>query len=275
MTPPTPELPGPPPPLFVSRALAAITALGRTLMLSAMPFSCPCGEGGVHLCPACRASLGTPATRVDSVCDALQIAAPAPSGALGEEHYTSLLPVFALGPYAGRRRDIVLDFKNSGHFALAPMIAASFATALADVPCRDSHPHLIVPAPSRMAAVRRRGDDHMRLVVRALAGYAGADSALLVEGPALALGGHSQRARGARARVAAGDRTMTARRPRAWQGYRGAHALIIDDVVTTGSTLRLMVAALREQGVSPCAALTMASASMPRGRAVPGAHLPF
>ena len=49
-----------------------------------------------------------------------------------------------------------------------------------------------------------------------------------------------------------------------WEGLRGVSAVILDDVVTTGTTLKKTSDALARLGVHTCAALTLASARVPR-----------
>lgn len=227
-----------------------------TLTRVLIPFSCACGLSGVHLCETCAASLYEDPVRVDSVCEALQISTPVPGG---DEHYEPLMPVLSLGEYSGALRAVLLDYKNGGHFVLAPLLAARLANALPLLKCRREHPHVVVPAPSTAAAVRRRGEEHMRLIARHLVN----ETPGLSLAPRLSLQGASQHSLNRRDRSARATRSIHMRQKSRWRDLRGAHALLLDDVVTTGNTLRTLQRFLTEVGLDTCASLTLASAQLP------------
>lgn len=237
----------------------ALTVL-KTVAHMLLPVTCACGHPGVHLCETCAASLYEEPLRVDSVCEALQISTPIP----GREHYLPVMPVFSLGEYSGCLRALILDYKNGGHFVLAPLLAERLASMLSLLACHGEHPHVVVPAPSTRAAVRRRGEEHMRLLASHLVREPGCTLA-----PHLILEGASQHSLNRRDRSLRATRTLRMRQKSRWRELRGAHALIIDDVVTTGSTLRTLERFLTQVGLHTCAALTLASARLPRPLAVP------
>ena len=82
--------------------------------------------------------------------------------------------------------------------------------------------------------------------------------------PALRLSGPSQHSRTKRERAAGRGRVIGPRKREEWEGLRGVSAVILDDVVTTGTTLKKTSEALAGLGVHTCAALTLASARVPR-----------
>src|SRR5699024_6417560 len=99
---------------------------------------CPCGSEGTWLCPGCAAQLAAAPLRVESCCEALQHLSAArvlPQGPLlpaGVDH-TPLLPVLALGEYAGDLQRLILAWKNGGMLHLGRRIAPGLAAAVTDL----------------------------------------------------------------------------------------------------------------------------------------------
>jgi predicted amidophosphoribosyltransferase len=167
------------------------------------------------------------------------------------------VPVFALGRYAGARRQAVVAMKDRGRIDLSAPLAGVLALGvhrlllwgLIDVPLT------IVPAPTRSWAARRRGGDpvtriatlatdaHLHItVVRALRMKALArDSAGL---------GSSARERNIAGRV-----LLTRRRVPA-----DSEVLLVDDIITTGATARESVRVLQTAGARVAAVLALAAA---------------
>lgn len=167
------------------------------------------------------------------------------------------VPVFALGRYAGARRQAIVAMKDRGRIDLSAPLAGVLALGvhrlllwgLLDVPLT------IVPAPTRSWAARRRcGDPVNRIatlatdanpqitVVRALRMKALArDSAGL---------GSSARERNIAGRV-----LLTRRRVPA-----DDEVLLVDDIITTGATARESVRVLQTAGARVAAVLALAAA---------------
>jgi predicted amidophosphoribosyltransferase len=167
------------------------------------------------------------------------------------------VPVFALGRYAGARRQAIIAMKDRGRIDLSAPLAGVLALGvhrlllwgLLDVPLT------IVPAPTRSWAARRRGGDpvariatlatdaHPQMtVVRALRMKALArDSAGL---------GSSARERNIAGRV-----LLTMRRVPA-----DGDVLLVDDIITTGATARESVRVLQAAGARVAAVLALAAA---------------
>jgi predicted amidophosphoribosyltransferase len=158
----------------------------------------------------------------------------------------SAVEVFAAGEYAAGLRRVVLAYKERGRRDLAPLLAASVAEAgwqrpEARLRLVGEPAAVLVPVPSRRAAARERGGDHVWRLVRALAAETGQPA-----GRVLRLASRVRDSVGLsaleRARNLAGQ--MSAGPP----GTLGPRALIVDDVLTSGATLRESARALRAAG---------------------------
>lgn len=220
-----------------------LPALLRTVALElcalVVPVECPCGQEGTWLCPACRELLHAGAREVQSVCDALQVVSAArvreegPAAPAGVD-YASPFPVLALGEYAGPLQRLVVEWKNRGALRHTAALADALApVVLGIVGEHDLARHRLVPVPSRARSRIRRGEDHTGLLARALQRRTGVP-VLTLRG---ALSG-SQAGKGARQRR---RRTFRApARPARAQGGQDLRVILLDDVVTTGSTLRAL-----------------------------------
>ncbi|MFC7376306.1 ComF family protein [Brachybacterium sp. GCM10030267] len=234
------------------------------------PRQCPCGTDGAWLCPGCAAALESPPVRVESCCDALQQLSAArvrEEGAhrpAGVDH-TSLLPVLALGEYAGDLQRMVLAWKNGGMLHLGRRIAPALAPAVTTLAAeaRVRRP-LLVPVPSRRSARLRRGEDHTGELARDLARLGAGRARLLRAVPTT-----GQEGQGARQRRTRRIRLSPAAARRA--GEDRAPVVIVDDIVTTGATLRGMHEALTEAGARVLGAVVIASARVPAPAVPPGA----
>ena len=172
------------------------------------------------------------------------------------------------GAYDAVLRTAVLHVKERGRSDLLPLLATALAAAVARA-APGPVAVLLVPVPSTRAAARRRGGDHMRLLARRTAvelQHSGRPAAVL---PALRLlrtpkdsaGLNSaERTRNlAGAFAAAADTAHLA---------DGASVVLVDDVVTTGTTLTECARVLRERGVLVSAAALAGTARRRPGSAV-------
>ena len=241
------------------------------------PRQCPCGEEGTLLCARCIALLEAEPQRVEQCCDALQelsaarvrdVRVGAQLLPAGVDH-TPLLPVLALGEYEGDLQRLILAWKNGGMLHLCRTLAVSLAPAVDRlVQEAGAAEPLLVPVPSRRGARLRRGEDHTGELVRALEREGAGRAMLLRATPTTAQEGQGARAR-RRRRIrlepSAARRVAVRNRP----------VVIVDDVVTTGATLRGMHEALTASGIEVLGAVVIASARIPRdpaarhGRRVP------
>lgn len=160
--------------------------------------------------------------------------------------------MFALADYRGPGRELVLALKERGRRDLAPVLGALVAAAVPKLPgcpagCRN---WWLVPAPSRRAAVRRRGGSHLVGVARC-AGLPLARALAFAPGVADSVG-----------LDAAARRANLAGRVRLVRGGLpppGAGVVVLDDVVTTGATAAACVSALKIGGFRVPAVLTLTS----------------
>jgi len=177
-----------------------------------------------------------------------------------------LLPV-AAAEYAGAVREIVVAHKERNRLALARPLGKLLAAAVADVLRRSEEgstapspgdPVLLVPVPSHPAVVRSRRHDPLLRVARSATAVlrdqgvpARVDRRLrLVRRP------EDQAGLGARSRSANVRGTMRAR-PRV--PVTGERLVLVDDVITTGATLREAQRAMGEAGRGPLGAATVAA----------------
>lgn len=203
-----------------------------------------CATPGAALCATCAAALSRPYRHV-------------PATGLG------LPPVCVAGRYDGVVRAAILAYKERGRRelsrALGGALAAAVAAVLATLPGRPATTGVVlVPVPSRAAAARARGGDHMRrLADRAAAvlGRQGVDAVTrpilwLVRTPRDAAGLTSaERAANIEGALAAGRLRPLPRGP----------VILVDDLVTTGSTLAEAARALRAADLAPAGAAAVAA----------------
>lgn len=151
--------------------------------------------------------------------------------------------VRALGPYDGALRTAILALKSGRRD-----VAQSFGEAIArHVRSGD----VLVPVPTTGARRRERGFDGCALMAQVAAAVAGC---AVVPGLALTRGDR-QRGRDRAARLVARGRFE-------WRGgpLNGTRVRLLDDVVTTGATLRDCAAAVRAAGGVVEDALVIANA---------------
>ena len=165
------------------------------------------------------------------------------------------IPVFALGRYAGARRQAIVAMKDRGRIDLSAPLAHALALGvdrllgwgLLDVPLT------IVPAPTRSWAARRRGGDPVtRIATLATAGHPGISVVRALRMKALARDSAGLDS-AARERNVAGRVLLTGRRV-------PAEVLLVDDIVTTGATARESVRVLQTAGARVSAVLALAAA---------------
>lgn len=153
--------------------------------------------------------------------------------------------------YEGVAKRLVTVLKDEHETRLAPIVAAAMSTALDEAAAWDAHDgsprfseedvDAIAFVPATARAYARRGFDHMALVAEALSQLTGIPVAdVLVRGPALDQRhlGRDERAENLEGSVRVLDDVSDMR------------ILLVDDVVTTGASMRACAAALRARGAA-------------------------
>lgn len=203
----------------------------------------PPGFPAVEFCPACRSGMPQPPPARCPVC-ALAHTTPTPSLHHCESCLRQPPPfarVHAVGPYAGTLRAAVQAFKYRGQLPLERPLGALLAETVRAGGGR--RPDLVVPVPLHRSRLRERGYNQSlqlgRLVAAQLA--VPVDPLLLRRVKATApQQGLDATGRNCNLR---GAFTVTARLP-------GRHVLLVDDVMTTGTTARECAGVLRLAGAA-------------------------
>lgn len=234
-------------------ATGVAAAFGRSLLSVVLPRSCVgCGAWDRAVCRDCRGIWAQPPRRCEE--DTVHLAAQEYGRArLG-------LPVWALAPYRGAARRMILGWKSGrrpdGAAVLVP--AVQHAAGLIAGQLGPAGPVVVVPAPS---GLRRRVA--RRFVAGALAagvarGLAGSGIEVVEVADVLRTRGASIHSLGARAR--SGARAIRLRRG----SLVPDQALLVDDVVTTGATAAAARDVLQSQGAQVLGVVVLAATPSPR-----------
>jgi len=204
-----------------------------------LPLECGgCGAPSTRWCPAC-------ATTLKVHTDEPHLVTPRTDPGV---------PVFALGHYAGPRRQAIVALKEHGRRDLVTPLARALALGIHQLLSWGilDTPFTVVPAPTRTLAARRRGGDPVTRVARR------------------ATENHPQievvRALKTRAMVRDSVGLTIADRERNLKGRIkirkpiAGDVLLVDDIVTTGATAREAVRMLQMAGAKVTAVLTLAHA---------------
>jgi predicted amidophosphoribosyltransferase len=204
-------------------------ALASLASLVAPPRCAACGEpcrDGAVLCDSCAAGLAA----------ARSLAEPGPPG---------IDLVVAAARFDGPARRVAHGLKYARRIGLARVAAEAMVRALP----AEEPPDAVVPVPAGPWRWRWRGFDPAEEIAIAVGERAG------IPFRACLRRGRGRRQVGRRRSERLSDP------PRVWAvGAVPAHALLVDDVWTTGATLSACALALRESGCRRVVALTLAHA---------------
>lgn len=223
----------------------SVSRLGEFFLDCVYPKSCAgCGSRGRWLCDRCD----VPAARfLAPVCSGCGI--PIASGVCRcQELPPGIVAVRSVGPYRGWVGGAIRQIKYHGEWARVSHLGPLLAEAVDGV-----HPlDCIVPVPLHPARLKQRGFNQSEKLADVLAAA--------IEVP---VGRPLARTRrtGAQARLGAGERRENVRgafAPVPGVDVIGKSVLLIDDVITTGSTLGECAEILRAAGASRVTVLAVA-----------------
>lgn len=174
------------------------------------------------------------------------------------------VPVWAQGPYRDPLRGAIVGVKEHGRRDLVEPLGAALAHALVTLARWGEVPDVgrlvLIPAPTRAAAARRRGGDPVEAYCRAAARHLGAG---VTVAPVLRTAGwvrdSAGLSAGARHANLRGAISVRANRARALVD-RDAAFVLVDDVITTGATAAESVRMLATAGVHVDLAVVLAAA---------------
>ncbi|WP_207840179.1 ComF family protein [Williamsia soli] len=174
------------------------------------------------------------------------------------------VPAYALGRYTAARRHAILELKEHGRTDLAVPIGLALATALLTLDRWSALPRsarlVLVPAPTRWWAARRRGGDPVTALAAAAAGELGPGVCVV---PALVTSSWARDSAGLSA-PERGENLSGAVRLRRGADLSacggGAAVVLVDDVLTTGSTAAHSIEVLRRAGIEVHLVLVVAAA---------------
>ena len=211
------------------------------------PLTClGCGFEGAIICEACLAGLPPALSQCGHCNDATRLGRTCSKCRL-QSH---LVSVNAATPYEGLAKDLVWRLKFARAQAAADAMAAIMVSRYGSMVAPDV---LIVPVPTATKRVRGRGYDQAVLIAKAFARRSGRRyTSLLIR-------------RGTQEQIGASKTQRRAQlhgvfRVKDVNVVRGSRILLIDDVVTTGSTLETAAEILATAGARSVGALVFAQA---------------
>lgn len=223
--------------------LPVVTLRGQAVDLLLPAICAGCGAPGAACCAECLGEFARP-SRI----------------ARGP---TADVPIYALAGYDGVARRLVLAFKERRRRDLAASLGGVLAGTLPYLPDARADGDgvwWLVPAPSRRSASRVRGGPHLMRLARACAAALARDGHSVAVAPALRLGRGARDAVGLdQARRAANLAGRLRLDPRGLPAP-GASVVLLDDVVTTGTTAAACSRALVEGGFSVSLVLALTAA---------------
>jgi ComF family protein len=217
-------------------------AVERALDVALPPACVGCGSEGDHFCAGCRPALEAGLERPGGVAIGLTAEIPAP-----------LLQLEWCGSFSGPVRASLHALKYAGERRLAEPLGRALATRWRHAAAGGD---LIVPVPIHAGRARERGFDQAVLLANVASRELGMPCAQVLE-RTRATARQFDLDRGSRAgNVAGAFRLVSGARNS--RPLRGRWIVLIDDVVTTGSTLVACAAPMLEAGAIGVSALTVA-----------------
>lgn len=224
----------------------------RAVVSLALPRTCAgCRAADVSVCRDCLADV------------AKSLWAGGPRRSRPDPEPAGLPPVHTSGRFEGALAGLVTAYKDDGRrdcgTVLARLLGEAVDAAIAQsaevqhVLVAGDGPVLVVPVPSSAASRRRRGDAPLeQLASSAVRGF-GRHEVVLADALRVRRRVADQAGLGAAGRHLNVEHSMVVR-PRWRPVVQGACCVVVDDVLTTGATLREAARALRTGGVGPLVA---------------------
>ncbi|MBV6273302.1 ComF family protein [Alcaligenaceae bacterium CGII-47] len=206
---------------------------------------------GGRLCPGCASGLiDSMGTGRCLVCRHPQVAGNCPDCAAQAPAFDRLIAVF---DYVGVGAELIRLYKVQRRLHLSAILADALATAVKHCDPPISPSTILVPVPARHEGIIQRGFSPAAEVARGLS----ARLRLPCRPDLLhrSLAGTKQAALGRRARLGALEGVY-----RCGPVPRGAHIAVVDDVLTTGSTLHHIARLLKAQGAATVTGMVLARA---------------
>lgn len=196
-------------------------------------------EDAAHVCPKCSATIG-PHTDPDDGC---------PACTRNIFHFDAAL---RLGPYAGALKDAVLRMKQRGGDLTAEEMGTVFAKAR-EAALRRTGFDVIVPVPLHWKHRIVRGHNQAEGVARGAAAMLGQPCRVNWIRRVRPAVQHAQPSASARQENVKGAFAVTRR-----ASFAGTSVLVVDDVMTTGSTLSEVAKVLKSAGAKRVTAAVLA-----------------
>jgi len=200
--------------------------------------ACP---GPIDLCAACAAELpwiGPGCARCGLPLPAAQV--PACGACLAHPpRFAACVPAFA---YAYPVRELLLRFKQGGDLAAGRVLGALLARRVAPLAAMQPAGTVLVPMPLHPGRLAARGFNQAAWIARVLAHDCGLELA-----PWAA---RRHRLGREQKHLSAAERRINLRGAFSARACRGRHAIVVDDVLTTGASADALAGALLEAGAA-------------------------